>query len=163
MNPYEAANPDSSPVSDNRRWQSAFTKRNAWNAFLFLIAALLLADNYSRFLPNLTRLFTHSSIDLDTFSSLAKLTGLFTPVFVLVAFSSVFLTKQRVAIRLPFLIPVFSILMHSVPPRSADFILLVVYLLAVSSILFSGIGWPAIIQSIFRRYRIANQTKKRNA
>ncbi len=147
VNPYEAVTSVRASNAHGRRLSLPSGKRVAWNAFLLLIAAFLLADSYSRFTPSLTRLLSRSHDDINAVASFARFTGLFAPVFVLVAFSTFFFSKRGWAIRLLFLIPLFSILMRSLPPRTINYLLSVVYFLAVSSILHAGVGWPILIRN----------------
>jgi hypothetical protein len=153
VNPYESAPAVPPPCRSVRLLAVPSRKRIAWNASVALLACILYADSYSRFTPSLTRVLTSRFDDIYAVAAIARLGDLLTPLFLLFAFTTVFFSKRGMMLRLVLLLPVFSILFHVVPPRIGDFVSLSVYLLLVSSILTTGLGWPALARDCFRRSR----------
>lgn len=124
-----------------------------WNAALALVGLVIFLDIVPLFARNLTRVFSSSFDDVYAVASLARFLGLFTPFLVLFAFSTLFFTRRHFVVRLPWLVPIFAFLMHSIPPRITDCVLLGVYLVVVSTVLVAGVGWPVVARDGWRRFR----------
>ena len=152
-NPYETLSHGHPPETTHVLNVASSPKRIAWNATLLCVGILLYADNFPRLFPKLTRLFSHQFVDIYAISSLASLLEFFLPCVVLFALSTAFFAQRRLAVRLFFLFPVPVILFDSIPPRISDTVTLLLYLAIVSSILYSGIGWPALARDRFIRFR----------